>query len=151
MSKIFDMGFAPMPFREKSAWLMAICLGLVSVGYVALVMKMSSAIGQLVPPLIPLIVVFTIALTALAVGSHIVVAVFAPRDAAARADERDRTISTRASAWSSYVFATGIALALGLYLLCRSGDLLFYSVFGSWVLAQLSEYGFQIAFYRRGI
>ena len=140
-----------MPFREKSAWVMAICLALVSVAYAALVTKMSSAIGQLVPPLIPLLIVFTIALAALVIGSHIVVAALAPKDAAARADERDRAIQARAGAWSGYVFATGIALALGHYLLGRNGDLLFYCVFGSWVLAQLSEYAFQIVFYRRGI
>lgn len=140
-----------MPFREKSAWVMVVCLGLVSIAYAALVTVMSTAIGQLVPPLIPLLVVFTIALAALAVGSHIVVALFAPKDAAARADERDRAIGARAGAWSGYVFATGIALALGQYLIGRNGDLLFYCVFGSWVLAQLSEYAFEIALYRRGI
>ena len=140
-----------MPFREKSAWLMLICLGLVSVAYAALVATMSNAVGQLVPPLIPLLVVFTVALVVLATGSHIVIAVLAPRDAAAPTDERDRSVSARAGTWSGYVFAAGVALALGLYLIVRNGDLLFYCVFGSWVLAQLSEYAFEIAFYRRGI
>jgi hypothetical protein len=139
-----------MPFREKSAWLMVICLGLVGIAYYALVAKMSAAIGQLVPPLIPLLVVFTIAVAVLATASHIIIAVLAPKDANAPTDERDRTISARAGNWSSYVLASGIALALGLYLLARNGDLLFYCVFGSWVLAQLSEYVFEIALYRRG-
>ena len=140
-----------MPFREKSAWLMVMCLGLVGIAYYALVAKMSAAVGQIVPPLIPLLVVFTIVLTALAAGSHILIALLAPKDAVARADERDRTISARAGTWSGYVFATGIALALGQYLLARNGDLLFHFVFGSWVLAQLSEYVFEIALYRRRI
>jgi len=140
-----------MSFREKSAWLMVICLGVVSIGYAALVTTMSTAVGQLVPPLIPLLVVFTILVAVLATGSHILIAVFAPKDAAAPVDERDRAISARAGAWSGYVFATGIALALGQYLIGRNGDLLFYCVFGSWVLAQLSEYAFAIALYRRGI
>jgi hypothetical protein len=140
-----------MPFREKSAWLMVICLGVVGIGYVVVVRAMSNAIGSLVPPLIPLLIAFTVVLVILAVGSHIVIALLAPKDAAARADERDRVISARAGAWSGYVFASGVALALGLYLIVRNGDLLFYCVFGSWVLAQLSEYAFEIALYRRRI
>jgi hypothetical protein len=140
-----------MSFREKSAWLMAICLALVGIAYAAVVATMSTAMGQLVPPLIPLVVVFTLALAILATGSHILIALFAPKDAVAPADERDRTISARAGTWSGYVFATGIALALGQYLIGRNGDLLFYCVFGSWMLAQLSEYAFEIALYRRGI
>lgn len=140
-----------MSFREKSAWLMAILLGLTGAGYAVIVATMSKAIGQLVPPLIPLIVVFTLVLTALAVVSHVVIALLAPRDAVAPTDERDRAIGARAGAWSGYVFASGVALALGYYLLARNGDVLFYAVFGSWVLAQLSEYAFEIVFYRRAI
>ena len=140
-----------MPFREKSAWLMVTSLALVGIAYYAVVAKMSTAVGQLVPPLIPLLVAFTIVLTILAVASHIVIALLAPKDAVARADERDRVINARAGKWSGYVFATGIALALGQYLLVRNGDLLFHCVFGSWVLAQLSEYVFEIALYRRGL
>jgi hypothetical protein len=138
-----------MPFREKSAWLMVILLTCVGIAYYALVAKMSAAIGQIVPPLIPLLIAFTIVLAILATGSHILIALLAPKDAVARADERDRAISARAGAWSGYVFAAGIALALGLYLLVRNGDLLFHCVFGSWVLAQLSEYAFEISLYRR--
>jgi hypothetical protein len=140
-----------MPFREKSAWVMVIGLGLAGIGYAAVVTTISSAMGRLVPPLIPLLVAFTVVLTMFAVGSHIFVALLAPKDAAARRDERDRAISARAGAWSGYVFATGIALALGQYLIAHNGDVLFYCVFGSWVLAQLSEYAFEIALYRRGI
>jgi len=140
-----------MPFREKSAWLMAITLGLVAAGYAFVVVNMSNAMGQLVPPLLPLVVVFTVVLAALAAGSHIVIALLAPKDAVAAADERDRGISARAGAWSGYVFAVGVASGLGHYLLARNGDVLFYCVFGSWVLAQLSEYAFAIALYRRGI
>jgi hypothetical protein len=140
-----------MPFREKSAWLMAIILGLAGAGYAVVVANLSKAIGHLVPPLIPLLVVFTVVLAILAAGSHIFIALLAPKDAVAPADERDRAISNRAGAWSGYVYATGVALALGQYLFARDGDVLFYGVFGSWVLAQLSEYAFEIVFYRRGI
>ncbi len=138
-----------MPFREKSAWLMTAAIGVAGAGYAAIVVNMSQGLERLAPPLIPLIVVFTMALVILAVGSHILIALLAPKDAAARADERDRTIAAHAGAWSGYVFATGVALALGHYLMARDGDTLFYGVFAAWVLAQLSEYAFQIALYRR--
>jgi hypothetical protein len=150
MLKIFDMELT-MPFREKSAWLMVVCLGLTGAAYAATVTTLSKAMGQLAPPLIPLLIVFTVVLAALAAGSHIFVALLTPKDAVAPADERDRSINARAGNWSGYVFAFGVALALGQYLILRSGDMLFYCVFGSWVLAQLSEYVFEIALYRRAI
>jgi hypothetical protein len=139
-----------MSFREKSAWLMVVSLGLASVAYAAIVVALSRAIGSLLPPLLPFLVVFTVALTVLAAGSHVFIALLAPKDAVAAADERDRAINARAGAWSGYVFAAGVALSLTLYLAMRNGDALFYGVFGSWVLAQLSEYAFEIVLYRRG-
>lgn len=148
MSK--NIWLAHQPFREKSAWLMSITLGLASAGYAFVVANMSNAMVQLAPPLLPLVVIFTVVLAALAASSHIVIALLAPKDAVAAADERDRGISARAGAWSGYVFAFGVALGLGHYLLARNADVLFYSVFGSWVLAQPSEYAFEIALYRRG-
>ena len=45
-----------MCFREKSAWLMLIILGLTGAGYAVIVAIISKAIGQLVPPLFPLLV-----------------------------------------------------------------------------------------------
>jgi hypothetical protein len=139
-----------MSFREKSAWLMAISLGVASIAYAAVVASLSKAVGSLIPPLLPFLIAFTVALTALAAGSHIVIALLAPKDAVAASDERDRAINARAGNWSGYVFAAGVALSLAHYLLVRNGDALFYGVFGSWVLAQLSEYAFEIALYRRG-
>lgn len=138
-----------MPFREKSAWLMTIALCLASASYAAIVVKLSEGLERLAPPLLPLIVVFTIALATFSIGGHILIAVLAPKDASAPLDERDRAIGARAGAWSGYVFATGVAFALGHYLMFRAGDALFYGVFAGWTLAQVSEYAFQIALYRR--
>ena len=140
-----------MSFREKSAWLMAISLGLASIMYAVIVASMSRATGFLVPPLLPFAVVFTLVLAVMGTVGHIFIALLAPKDALAAIDERDRAIGVRARAWSSYVFATGVALALGHYLMVRNGDVLFYGVFSSWVLAQIGEYAFEIVFYRRTI
>ena len=137
-----------MPFREKSAWMMIAALSLAGAGYAAIVVQLSLTLERLAPPLAPLLVVFTIALIVLATGSHILIAVLAPKDANAPEDERDRAIAARAGARSGYVFAAGVALALGHYLMARDGDVLFYAVFAAWTLAQVSEYAFQIALYR---
>jgi hypothetical protein len=142
-------GAYAMPFREKSAWLMSAALTLVSAGYAAIVINMSQYMERLAPPHIPLIVVYTMALAILATASHVLIAVLAPKDAVAPADERDRAIAARAGAWSGYVFATGVALALGDYLVVHNGDALFYGVFATWIVAQLSQYAFQIVLYRR--
>lgn len=138
-----------MSFREKSAWLMAAALVLVSAGYAATVTSLSHELRHLAPPLVGLIAAFTVALIVLGAGSHIVIALFAPKDAAAALDEREHAVSATAGAWSGHVFATGVALALGYYLFAANGDVLFYSVFAAWIAAQLSEYGFQILLYRR--
>ncbi len=138
-----------MPFREKSAWLMSVALSLASAGYAAMVINSSHGLARLAPPLIPLVVVFTATLVVLAAASHMLIAALAPRDAAAPADERDRTIVARAGNWSGYVFATGVALALGDYLVVHDGDALFHGVIAAWILAQVSQYAFQIALYRR--
>jgi hypothetical protein len=129
--------------------MMIAALGLAGAGFAAIVVNMSLGLERLAPPLIPLIVVFTIAVIVLAVGSHIFIAVLAPKDANAPTDECDRAIAARAGAMSGYVFATGVALALGHYLIVRDGDVLFYAVFAAWTLAQGSEYAFQISLYRR--
>ncbi|MEM6775376.1 MAG: hypothetical protein AAF640_11035, partial [Pseudomonadota bacterium] len=54
----------------------------------------------------------------------------------------------RAGHHSAHLCALGLLVSLGLYLVFRSGDLLFYTVFASLMLAQLMEYVLQIVFYR---
>lgn len=137
-----------MSFAEKSAWAMAAALVIAGASYAALIWTLSNAAGRLIPPLMPFIIAYIVVLTVIAIVSHVGLAAFAVRDASAPTDERDRIVQSRARSWSGYVFATGVLLALGSYLLVRNGDVLFYAVFGSLMLSQFSEYGFQIALYR---
>ena len=138
-----------MAFREISAWIMVLALLLGGAFYVEAVMGLSAALGELAPPVLPLVVVYT--LVAVAIVGHVVAAVIAWRDAGAPADERDREIEKRASHLSSYVLGAGVVLALGVYLLNQQGDLLFYLVFASLMLSNLAEYALQIVFYRRAL
>ena len=140
-----------MAFREISAWIMVLALLLGGAFYVEAVMGLSAALGELAPPVLPLVVVYTMVLVAVAIVGHVVAAVIAWRDAGAPADERDREIEKRASHLSSYVLGAGVVLALGVYLLNQQGDLLFYLVFASLMLSNLAEYALQIVFYRRAL
>jgi hypothetical protein len=137
-----------MAFREKSAWIMSVALLVAGAIYFNSVVSIWQQTGQLAQPMVPLLFGYVIAIVVISILSHIALAIFAPRDANAPADERERQIIIRSGYYSSYVLATGLLLALGLYLALRNGDLLFYIVFLSLMLAQLVEYALTIIFYR---
>ena len=147
MSIIFDMEFI-MPFREKSAWIMSFALVLGTFFYFGAVLSIWREIGQIASPAVPLVVIFTVILIAIAIIGHIIIATFAPKDANAPMDEREREIFSRAGNLSSYVLGFGVITSLGHYLLLGSGDLLFYTVFASLIVAQIAEYLLQILIYR---
>ena len=137
-----------MPFHEKSAWIMTIALVLGGVCYFAAVASMSSAAGELVPPVLPTVIVYSALLTAVAIAGHVVAAIFSPKEANAPIDEREKLIVDRAGHWASYLLGVGVLASLGVYLVSYDGDLLFYGVFASLMLSQLAEYALQIFFHR---
>ena len=138
-----------MAFQEKSAWIMTLAL-LFGGGFYYRVVASMSAGGELAPPNIGLIGVYTVILVIVAVVGHILVAVLAPKDADAPLDERERKIFDRAGHLSGYIFGFGVVFSLGLYLFSYNGNLLFYGVFASLMVSQLAEYVFQIFLFRRG-
>jgi len=140
-----------MPFQEKSAWIMTLALLLGGAFYFMTVISMSSAMGRLASPNIPVVVVYTIILVLISILGHTLIALFSPKEANARIDEREKLIFVRASSISSYVFGFCVITALGYYLISNDGDFLFYSVFASLMLAQLIEYVVRIALYRTSI
>jgi uncharacterized membrane protein (DUF485 family) len=140
-----------MTFREKSAWIMFLALLVVGVVYFYLVGVTWSESGQLAQPMLPQVVIYTVCLVVLAVISHIVIAIMAPKEADMPADEREKQVIVRAGHYSSYVLAAGVVLSLGLYLYLRDGDLLFYTIFASLMAGQIAEYVLQITFYRTAI
>ncbi|MEM7054750.1 MAG: hypothetical protein AAF446_09410 [Pseudomonadota bacterium] len=137
-----------MAFHEKSAWIMTLALLIGGLFYFGLVVLISNEMQQLAPPLLPLIVIYTIIQIILAVVGHILIAIWTPKEANASLDERDRRINERAGHWSGYVIGIGVITSLGLYLFTRNGDLLFYAVFASLMLSALAEYASQIVLYR---
>lgn len=140
-----------MPFREKSAWIMAFLLSALGAAYFYAVSAIWSESGQLAAPMLALVIIYTICLTVLAIVGHTAIAILAPKDANAATDERERRIFDRAGHYSSYFIVAGIVTSLALYLVSRDGDLLFYTVFASLMSGQIMEYVFQIAFYRTSV
>ena len=137
-----------MAFQEKSAWVMSVSLLLGGVFYFGVVKTMTAEIGQLAPPILPAVVLYTFILIVVAIIGHIAVAVLTPKEANAPLDEREKAIFHRASHVSGYLLGAGVLLSLGVYLYSYSGDALFYGVFASLMISQLAEYVMRILFYR---
>lgn len=139
-----------MPFQEKSAWVMSCALLATGAWYFATVISKSGD-GLLAAPSLPVLAAYTILLTIFAIAGHIVIALFSIKDANAKTDERERRIFEKAGSISSNFFALGIIWSLILFIVTSSGNLLFYSVFGSLILRELLMYLLRIFFYRRPI
>lgn len=139
-----------MPFKEKSAWTMLAALLACSLLYLAQITSMSSSLGELARPTIPIIIFYTVVLVVVAIIGHIAIAIFVPKEANASIDERERQIFDRAARLSGYIFTIGVVLSLIFYLISYDGNMFFYTVLGSLIIGQLAEYGSQIYFYRAG-
>lgn len=137
-----------MSFHEKSAWIMSVALAMASVFYLRLVAAASAGLGELAPPILPAIIKFTVAMVILAIVGHVIIAIFAPKEADAPLDEREQQIMTRAGNIAGYVLGAGVITSLGIYLFTYDGHLLFYGVFAGLIVSQLAEYLVQILLYR---
>ncbi len=139
-----------MTFLEKSAWVMITAL-LISGGlYSAGVIAMTNTLGEIPPPNIGLIAVFTIAIVALAIVGHIIAALTNLSDADAPEDERDRLVALRAGNISGILLAASVMIGISAYAVLGSGHLLFHMMVAGLVLAQVCEYALTIWYYRRG-
>jgi hypothetical protein len=137
-----------MSFREKSAWAMAVVMTLAGLCYLSSVTGASRALGASPPP-IGILIGYVVLVVIGSVGVQVVLAVSAPQEANAPADERERPALQRAGHWSGIVLAVGAVLSLGWFLYRPDGNLLFHLVFGSLIVSQIAEYAFQIALLRR--
>lgn len=137
-----------MPFKEKIAWISVVTTVLVWGGYFGFGLATGWQLHGMVYVMgfVGAVIVQTI----LVVVASIVTAAFAPRDASAGSDERDRDIARR-----SYAFAYPVLLTL---VLCVAASMHFgvskigmaYGIMGAIVVAEIVHYAAQIAGYRRG-
>ncbi len=138
-----------MTFREKTAWIMVAALLLGGLFYWRVVMAGSRELGAVMPPLIPIIIIYTVILIGIAIFGHIGAALASVKTANEPQDEREVHIKARAGIFSGYVLGLGVLISLGFYLLSYDGNALFHLVFGSLMVAQFSEYAAQIILFRK--
>ncbi|HYI40994.1 MAG TPA: hypothetical protein VE053_11815 [Allosphingosinicella sp.] len=137
-----------MSFREKSAWAMAVLMTLAGLYYLNLVVGASRQLGAPAPPT-GIFVTYVFIVVIGSVAAQVALAVSAPKEANAPADEREIPALQRAGNWSGLVLGAGAATSLLHYLQHGDGDLLFHAVLGSLIVSQIAEYAFQIALLRR--
>lgn len=132
-------------FQEKSLWLSMIAI-IASFGfYLITVLPAHSAVVLPHQVVLFALVVVLVVITQLA--GHVVIAII---DRRTQTDERDQLIGLKGARNGGYVLATGVFCAL-CTALATSGNFAFTHVLlGFWVLAQLTEIGSQLFFYRRG-
>jgi hypothetical protein len=142
-----------MSFREKSAWITLITLVLMS-----LLWATHFPWGQpftLAPDPNPFVfhalVLATVSFVVLVVVAHIVVAVLAPRDANARADEREKFIGLKATRVAAYVYAALSMSSIFLIHLGANEIGLAYFLVASFVVAEVVNCVARILYHRRGV
>lgn len=139
-----------MSFREKSAVVTIGALLLASAVYV--VSLVTAADGKSVAGVEyrPMVIGFVIVLALLSVGGQIAVALMRPREAQAPADERERVISWRASAYGGYVLGVLAFVVLCLALAEVDWFWIANATLGLWVAAELVSSASVLALARRG-
>jgi hypothetical protein len=91
--------------------------------------------------------VAVVLLVVLQIAGHIVMTIV---DRRTETDERDRLIALKGTRNAAYVLATGVFLSLNAAVLTQGNFVFTHVLLASWVLAQLTETGSQLAMYRRG-
>ena len=139
-----------MPFREKSAWVMAALMTAAGAIYVWGAVTASRVLGQAAPPLAPLIS-FIMLVVIGAIVLQVALAILWPREADSPADERERLIQTKAGAWAGWVLTSGVLAGLTHFLVNGDGTVMFHILFVALIVSQVAEYAFAIFLFRRGV
>ena len=140
-----------MPFREKIAWIAVVTMLLVWGSFFgALLVQVA---GRREAPGHTFFTGFAGAVAAqvaLMVAASIVTAMTAPSDAGAARDERDREITRRARALAYPVLVAAVVLVAASMHLGNGRIGMAYGIMAAIVVAELVQYGAQIAGYRTG-
>lgn len=134
-----------MSFREKSAWAVALIMLVTGSAYFMLVLANPAA------PLIGTILPWTLLVVILSIIVQVGLALSSPKEAQRGADEREQLIGDRAGQRSGLILSTGVACALGVFVIDADGNRLFHLVVASLILSQLADSVYQIVYLRRTI
>jgi hypothetical protein len=138
-----------MSFREKSAWFMGALMTVAGLYYLRLALQASDALGGGAPP-IAVVAPYVLLVVVGSIVIQTILAVLAPKEANAPADEREGPLLDRAGHWSGYVLAVGALAGLWNFMVHGDGQLMFHIVVGALIVSQIAEYAFQIVLLRRG-
>lgn len=140
-----------MPFREKSAWIsLLLYLGIYGFYFtqVATALTRGEADGThflaLFGQSVVMFVIATIVLT-------VVAAVWAPKDAQAPKDEREKLITLKANSASGYVLSASVVLVIGVLFYGADDFLTINLLFFALVASEIYKTATQLVLYRRGI
>jgi len=139
-----------MSFREKSAWVTFVLL----LGFGIYFVEVASPWWNPTAPHVnhfQLFILLLIAIVILEIASHIVITMQSPRDAKAPLDERERLIALRATRPAFFVLLVGAFLSIGTMHLGVSTWVLAHCVLLAIWIAELTRFGTQVYYYRRGI
>lgn len=139
-----------MPYREKSAWVMAAVMALTGLYYLHLVVSASPGVGSAMRPT-GVLIAFALLVIIASVVTQVMLALSSPKEANAPADERERPVLDRAGRIAGVVLGSGVVTSLLLFLYRGDGNLLFHMIMGSLIVAQIAEYMLQIVLLRRGV
>lgn len=136
-----------MSFREKIAWISVLSMSAIYAAYFWSVVKSgphvaSFHLGGLLGTIVALVIVQVALIT--------VVAIFAPKEASAPRDERDKLIDLRAARFAYAALATSVAFAI--FFAAFNPPVIFNTnaLLLILVIAEVLRSGSQIVQYRRG-
>jgi hypothetical protein len=116
--------------------------------YLNMAVAASRELGWVTPP-VAIFIPFTLLAVIASIVAQTTMAIIAPKEANAPADERERPLIDRAGNWSGLVLGAGAVTSLLNFFYYQDGALLFHSIMGSLILSQIAEYAFQIGLIRR--
>jgi hypothetical protein len=135
-------------FEEKSVWIQLLATASVLGAYFVAAGRMYSAGVRHLVPYAPLFAVAVVALVAVLVVGHVVVAIASRPEGR---DERDRLIGWRAESRSGWILATGVILAIMGMIASYDDVVIAHLLLLSLLVSQVTAFVLQLVYYRRGL
>lgn len=140
-----------MSFREKLAWAAFLTTLLAWGSYFAVVIsRAASGEGTHDPALFYLFLAATIGQAVMMTAVATLIAILAPREAQAPADERDRSIGRRANGAAYFTVLLAIAAVIVAMHVGLRGTNVIFALIGVFILGEAVRFGTQALGYRMG-
>jgi hypothetical protein len=135
-------------FEEKSVWIQLLATASVLGAYFVAAGRMYSVGVRHLVPYAPLFAVAVVALVAVLVVGHVVVAIASRPEGR---DERDRLIGWRAESRSGWILATGVILSIMGMIASYDDVVIAHLLLLSLLVSQVTAFVLQLVYYRRGL